>query len=162
MGDNRIVRVVGVGTVSFQRKSLPPLKVKEVLYVPGLKKNLIFMSTIEDQGYEVTFRRGQAIMYPIRGSIDLGKVIGVRHRRLYRFAFQPLRALMSSVNDGTPDSKDLCELWHRRMAHLHHGALRILHEIVIGVPKFSIEHDEVCRGCAMGKYVKALLSHVHS
>ena len=41
------------------------------------------------------------------------------------------------------------------MAHLHHGALHILREIAIGVPKFSIEHDEVCRGCAMGKYVKA-------
>ena len=94
-------------------------------------------------------------MYPIGGSINLGKVIGVRHGRLYRFAFQPLRALMSSVSDGTTNSRDLCEPWHRRMAHLHHGALRILREIAIGVPEFSIEHDEVCRGCAMGKYVKA-------
>ena len=58
LGDNRIVRAVGVGIVSFQRESLRPLKVKEVLYVLGLKKNLISVSTIEDQGYEVTFRRG--------------------------------------------------------------------------------------------------------
>ena len=62
---------------------------------------------------------------------------------------------MNSVSVGTLDSRDLCELWHRRMAHLHHGALRILREIAIGVPEFSIEHDEVCGGCAMGKYVKA-------
>lgn len=41
------------------------------------------------------------------------------------------------------------------LAHLDHGALRILHEIAIGVPEFSIEHDVVCKGCAMGKYVKA-------
>ena len=129
---------------------------KEVLYVPGLKNNLISVSTIEDQGYEVTFRHGQAIVYPIGGSINLGKVIWVRQERLYRFTFQPLRALMSSVSDGTTDSRDLCELWHRRMAQLHHGALRILREIAIGVPEFSIEHDEVCRGCAMGKYVKTL------
>ena len=56
MGDESIVRVVGIGTVSFQRESLPPLAVSEVLYVPGLRKNLISMSTIEDKGYEVTFR----------------------------------------------------------------------------------------------------------
>lgn len=155
LGDNRIVSVVGVGTISFQRESLPPLKVKEVLYVLGPKNNLISVSIIEDQGYEVTFRRGKAIVYPIGGSIDSGKVIGVRHGRLYRFAFHPLRALMSSVSDGTTDNRDLCELWHRRMAHLHHVALLILREIVIGVPEFSIEHDEVCRGCAMGNYVKA-------
>jgi transposase InsO family protein len=40
------------------------------------------------------------------------------------------------------------------MAHLHHGALRILREIVSGVPKFSTEHQEVCKGCALGKYTK--------
>ena len=28
LGDNKIVKAVGVGTVSFQRESLPPLKVK--------------------------------------------------------------------------------------------------------------------------------------
>ena len=56
--DERIVRSIGVGTVSFQRESLPPLAVSEVLYVPGLKKNLIYVSTIEDKGYEVTFRSG--------------------------------------------------------------------------------------------------------
>ena len=37
-----------------------------------LKKNLISVSTIEDQGYEVTFRHGQAIVYPIGDSIDSG------------------------------------------------------------------------------------------
>ena len=57
LGDESIVKVVGIGTVSFQRESLPPLAVSEVLYVPGLK-NLISVSTIEDKGYEVTFRGG--------------------------------------------------------------------------------------------------------
>ena len=56
--DDHIVRAVSEGIVTFQRESLPPLKVTEVLYVPGLKKNLTSMCTIEDRGYEVTFRGG--------------------------------------------------------------------------------------------------------
>ena len=100
LGDDRIVRAIGVGIVSFQRESLPPLNVSEVLYVPGLKKNLISVSTIEDKGYEVTFRRGEVIMYPRGGSIDSGKVIGVRHEKLYRFTFQSVGALVSSVGDN--------------------------------------------------------------
>ena len=40
------------------------------------------------------------------------------------------------------------------MAHVHHPALRILREIVTGVPEFNTEHSEVCKGCALGKYVK--------
>ena len=87
LGDEHIVRAIGVGTVSFQRDSLPPLAISKVLYVPGLKKNLISVSTIEDKGYEVTFRCGQVIMYPRGSSIESGKVIGVWHGKLYRFSF---------------------------------------------------------------------------
>ena len=158
LGDERIVRAVGVGTVSFQRESLPPLAVSEILYVPGLKKNIISVSTIEDKGYEVTFRCGQLIMYPRGSSIESAKVIRLRHGKLYRFSFQPIGALVSSVEDSTQttsDSRDLCELWHRRMAHLHHGALPILRQITTGVPEFSTEHYDICRGCTMGKYRKA-------
>lgn len=73
----------------------------EVLHVLGLKKHLISVSTIEDRGYEVTFRGGQVLMYPRGGSIDLAKVIEVRHGRLYRFLYQLVGALMSDVSDGT-------------------------------------------------------------
>jgi hypothetical protein len=38
------------------------------------------------------------------------------------------------------------------MAYLQHGALRILREILTRVPEFSIEHQEMCKGCALGKY----------
>ena len=37
---------------------------------------------------------------------------------------------------------------------MHHGALRVLREITTGVPDFSVENYEVCRGCALGKYTK--------
>ena len=53
LGDDRVVRAVGVGTLTFQRESKPPLKVTEVLYVPGMRKNLISVSALEDKGYEV-------------------------------------------------------------------------------------------------------------
>jgi hypothetical protein len=56
LGDNTIVRAVGRGTVSFQRELRPPLVFRDVLYVPGLKKNLISVSSIQDRGFEVSFR----------------------------------------------------------------------------------------------------------
>jgi len=40
------------------------------------------------------------------------------------------------------------------MAHLHHHALRLLRSMVTGLPEFSIEQSDVCRGCALGKYTK--------
>jgi hypothetical protein len=51
LGDNTIVRVAWCGTISFQRELMPPLVFKDVLYVSGLKKNLISVSSIQDRGF---------------------------------------------------------------------------------------------------------------
>ena len=58
LGDDRVVRGVSVGTMTLQRESEPPLNVSDVLYVPGMRKNLISVSTLEDRGYEILFRGG--------------------------------------------------------------------------------------------------------
>ena len=87
LGVDRIVRVVGEGTISFQRESLPPLNVIDVLYVLGLKKDVISASMIDDKGDEVVFNGEQVLMYPRGGSIASAKVIEVRHGKLYKFLF---------------------------------------------------------------------------
>eukprot|EP00253_Pinus_taeda_P033059 PITA_33059 len=46
-------------------------------------------------------------------------------------------------------------LTFQRMGHMYHGALRTLREITTGVPDFSIDHFDTCRGCAMGKFSKS-------
>ena len=86
LGDDRTVRVVGVGTVTFERESLPPLKVMDVLYVPRMKKNLISVSAIE-KGFDITFSGGQVLMHPRGASITSAKVIGLCYGKLYRFNF---------------------------------------------------------------------------
>jgi hypothetical protein len=88
LGDDREVKVAGSGTVSFWRESLPPMTLTEVLYVLGLKKKLVSVSTIEEKGYEVLFHDGQVLLLPRGSSITSAKVIGTRHERLYKFLFQ--------------------------------------------------------------------------
>jgi hypothetical protein len=135
LGDDRVAKVVGSGTISCQRESLPPMLLREVLYVPGLKKNLVSVFAIEERGYEVLFHDGQVLLFPKGSNITSAKVIGTQHEKLYKLMFHLASALCHSTS-----SNDLCELWHMRMAHLHHGDLRILREIVTGVPEFSTEH----------------------
>jgi len=57
LGDDNIVKAVSVGTFTFDMGPNPPLKVSDVLYVPGMKKNLISMLALEDKGYDVLFKR---------------------------------------------------------------------------------------------------------
>ena len=86
LGDDCTVRVVGVGTMTFDRESLFPLKVMDVLYVPGMKKNLISVSAME-KGFDANFSGGQVLMHPRGASITSAKVIGVLSGKLYRFNF---------------------------------------------------------------------------
>jgi hypothetical protein len=109
---------------------MPPISFTDVLYVPGMKKNLISVSTLQNKGLEVTFRGTKVLIHPRGSSLASGQVIGVRDGKLFRLLFQPLHALAASSDNN----KQLCELWHRRMAHLHHGALGGMREAVTKVP----------------------------
>jgi len=52
-------------------------------------------------------------------------------------------------------SQDDGELWHRRLGHIHHGALKILQQITTGLPKGTLAQSDQCKGCTLGKFVKA-------
>jgi hypothetical protein len=46
-------------------------------------------------------------------------------------------------------NSDLCEIWHRRMAHLHHGDLRVLRDCYQGTI-FQYRAP----GCVQGVYTR--------
>ena len=54
----------------------------KVVLVLGLKKNLIFVSALEDKGMRVSFVEGKALMWSKDSSIDATTVIGTRTRGL--------------------------------------------------------------------------------
>jgi hypothetical protein len=89
LGDNVEYVVKGVGTTSFQLKSKKPLKMSEVLYVPGLKKNLLTILAMEDRGYAVAFVYGKVLAWPRGLSLESTKVIGTHDGSLYKLIGQP-------------------------------------------------------------------------
>lgn len=59
-------------------------------------------------------------------------------------------------------SHDVGELWHRIMGHVHHGSLKIMQQITIGLPKGSLEQQDVYKGCTLEKYVKSTFHDLES
>ena len=64
LGDDARYQAQGVGTDSFERESGKPLSFADVLYVLGLIKDLISVSTLEDKGYQVKFRDHRVYIRP--------------------------------------------------------------------------------------------------
>ena len=59
LGDDAKYAIKGVDATSFQLKLGKTFKMKDVLHVPRMTSNLVVMSALEDEGYDVIFSRGR-------------------------------------------------------------------------------------------------------
>ena len=122
MGDDRKYSATGIGTITFQRESGKPFQLKNVMHVPGLKKNLVSVAMLEDRGHDVVFSSG--IAYLRHKATCQVKKIGIRVKNLYMLEVDGCNTMIGKAKKVV--SRDEGELWHRRLGHLHHGALKIV------------------------------------
>ena len=149
LGDDYKYLIKGVGEASYQLESRKHLKIKYVLYVPDLKKNLLSILGLEKKGFRVSFVDGQIPMWPKGNSIDDDIVIEVEEGGLYKLKGKSYQALVHSTINP-------CEFSHRRFADLHYRALSIMSKAVTRIPELQVNHESVCKGCAQGKNEKSL------
>ena len=64
LGDYYQYPIKGSGESSYKIDSKKYLKMKDVLYVLELKKNLVSISALDANGIRVAFVDGQALMWP--------------------------------------------------------------------------------------------------
>ena len=122
MGDDGRYSATGIGTITFERESGIPFLLKNVMHFPGLKKNLVSVAMLEDKGYDVVFSEGKSFLR-YKTTVQT-KNIGVKIKNLYKLEVDGCVAMVGKAEEVV--SRDEGELWHRRLGHLHHGALNIL------------------------------------
>ena len=76
LGDDYQYPIKGSGESSYKLDSGKSMKMKDVLFVPGLKKNLLYISALYAKGIRVAFIDGQVLMWPEGKTIDDVVVIG--------------------------------------------------------------------------------------
>jgi hypothetical protein len=52
------------------------MRMKDVIYVPGLTKNLLYISALDKKGFRVAFIDAEVIMWPKGKTIEDAVVIG--------------------------------------------------------------------------------------
>ena len=109
---------------------------KDVLYVPGLKKKLLSISSLDKKGFRVSFMDGKVLMWTKGKTINDAVEIGVEEGGLYKLKGHTNLALETSIINP-------CELWNRRLSHIHYKSLPILRNFVTSLPKIQIEHEGV-------------------
>ena len=66
-----------MGEVSYKLNSGNSMKMKYFMYVLGLKKNLLSISSLDKKGFIVSFVDGKVLMWTKGKTIDNAIVIGV-------------------------------------------------------------------------------------
>jgi hypothetical protein len=152
LGDDGTYAIKGIGSTSFQLQSGNVFHIEEILYVPGLKKNLIFVAVLESKGYTVAFSKGKALMWPSNESMSSTMIIRSQEGGLYKVTGQVIQALAHEMINPR-------ELWHKKFGHLNYNALLGLQKMVTSMLVFSFEHNNICRGCALGKTITKAYPH---
>ncbi|WVZ52000.1 LOW QUALITY PROTEIN: hypothetical protein U9M48_003096 [Paspalum notatum var. saurae] len=145
--DNGPGKVMGVGSVSLSAK----LSLREVAFVRNLGFNLVSVSQLLDEGFEVHFKKGACCVLDAKETLVCSLLPFGQGRPHIRFG--PARRLVASP------SADIWK-WHRRLGHLSFDLLVMLSSmgLIRGLPKLRAEKDLVCHPCRHGKMVAA--SHI--
>ena len=77
LGDDSTYKIEGVGSTSLQLDSGIVLHVDDILYVPGLKKNLLYVVGLEDKGQRVLFMDKKVFLWAKDIDLDSAVQIGV-------------------------------------------------------------------------------------
>jgi hypothetical protein len=88
LGDKSTYPVEGFGQASVKLKTCKNVHLSNVLYVPGLEKNLVSISFIEYKGNIIAFVDGKVLFWHKDSSIENARVIGSCCLNLYRLLEQ--------------------------------------------------------------------------
>ncbi|WVZ80221.1 hypothetical protein U9M48_027714 [Paspalum notatum var. saurae] len=149
-GDNGQGEVMGVGSVSLSAK----LSLREVAFVRNLRFNLVSVSQLLDEGFEVRFKKGACCVLDVEETLVCSLLpFGQVFRVDLTSVSGPARCLVASP------SADKWK-WHRRLGHLSFDLLVRLSSmgLIRGLPKLRAEKDLVCHPCRHDKMVAA--SHI--
>jgi hypothetical protein len=147
LGDDCQYPIKGMEESTYKLDSRTPIKMKDVLYVPGLTKNLLSISALDKKGFRVAFIDGEVLMWPKGKTIEDAIVIGIEEGGLYKLKGHSDAALTHSI--VSPYG-----LWHRKLAHANNKALPYVSKAVRGLPEFKVDHQGECKGCAQGENIK--------
>jgi hypothetical protein len=84
LGEDYQYPIKGVGESNHKLNSGNSLKMKDVLYVLGLKKNLLSISTLQKKGFRLAFIDGEVLMWAKGETLNEAIIIGNEENGLYK------------------------------------------------------------------------------
>ncbi|GJZ26400.1 retrovirus-related pol polyprotein from transposon TNT 1-94, partial [Tanacetum coccineum] len=143
LADDKTLDIVGIKDVVLNTSFGTSWTLKDVRYIPGLKKQLISVGQLDEEGYHVGF--GDQQWKVTKGSLVVAR--GNKRGSLYMVEV-PSDGINASI-----DGRGNAALWHQRLGHMSKKGMKILaskgripdlQKVVVGF----------CKPCVLGKQKK--------
>jgi hypothetical protein len=146
LGNDCAHQIKGYGDIPVTLSNGTVCHIHNAVYVLGIKKNLISMSTIIDQNLKVEFFKNYCI---VKDLLDHFQMVATRVRAGGLYKLDVTNKEHHTHNSATMATNIL---WHQRYRHINHPDLLLLQKnnMVEGLPMLKNE-KVACDGCALGK-----------
>ena len=137
-------QVLGKGTIEIP--GLPLLT--DVLYIKGLKANLLSITQICDENFLVQFSKKGCVI------LSEDRVQVLKRLRTTNNCYMVIPKSNVSCRSARVN---LLELWHQRFGHANYKPVAKVSKLkaVVGLPKFGKVEKNVCGLCQLGKQTKS-------
>ncbi|MCO5602817.1 hypothetical protein L7F22_056956 [Adiantum nelumboides] len=149
--NNASYPIKGVGKILITISDGSDLCLPDVLYVPGIKKNWLSVSSLAKNGLRVIFEDDRCIVRDRENGYSL-ITIGTLENGLFvldRYEKQIQVCIAETKTQAMQDA----ELWHARFGHVGYGSLMTLqrHNMAHDFSLLEMPPRHVCEGCVLGK-----------
>ncbi|CAJ2663346.1 unnamed protein product [Trifolium pratense] len=150
LADSNSIAAEGIGNVVIQRHNGRKAVIEKVLYVPGMKCNLMSVGQLLEKGFRVVLEDEALKLFDSKNRLIL-KTAQSKNRT---FKSQ-IKAIEAECLVATTESKD-SDLWHKRYGHLNFKSLSMLNSknMVLGLPSV-IPPVDTCTVCLLGKHPRS-------
>ncbi|MCO5589095.1 hypothetical protein L7F22_043061 [Adiantum nelumboides] len=143
--------IKGVGKILITISDGSKLCLPNVLYIQGIKKNLLSVSSLAKNGLRVIFEDDRCIVRDRENGYSL-ITTGTLENGLFMLDRYEKQIQVCLAETKTRAMQD-AELWHARFGHVGYGSLMTLqhHNMVHDLSLLEMPPRHVCEGCVLGK-----------
>lgn len=150
--DDSTLSAAGLGRVLIRRKDGNPSFISDVLYVPGMKSNLLSLGQLLEKGYVMRMENKEMKVFDADNRLLLKAPLA--KNRTFKVGIQ----IMEHKCFATAVSKEEWT-WHYRFGHLNFQDLSLLQRknMVSGLPQIQ-QPSELCIECLESKQARSSFS----
>ncbi|KAH9694912.1 Integrase catalytic domain-containing protein [Citrus sinensis] len=147
MGNNAMCKIISIGNIRLKLHDETIRELKQVRFVPELKRNLISLGMLDQMGYSVKIEYGEMMI--IKGTEIIMK--GLRKNGVFVLDG---KVVTGEVGVSVDANTDKTRLWHLRLGHIGVRGLKELDKQGL-LEGDKISDLEFCESCVLGKTTRA-------